>query len=253
MKIELLGTGGYFANARRDTACIVLPEWGIVFDAGSALYQLPQSCTASKIDLFLTHPHLDHIVGLPFLLMPVLSKTYEAVTVHATAGTLQAVETHLFAEAIFPVPVPFACDSISSSGRMEVRPGLTVHWQTLPSHPGQSMAYRVDDDHSKCSFAYVTDTTVDGTYTEFIRGVDLLIHECYFDDDRANLAARTGHSHASQVAQLAVDCDVERLVIVHLDPTLDVDDPIGLPGMQAIFPRTELGFDGMSLHVTGNL
>jgi len=253
MKIELLGTGGYFANSRRQTACLLLPEWGIAFDAGSALYRLPERCSNTDLHLFLTHPHLDHIVGLPFLLMPKLTGHFSDITVHANAETLQAVAEHLFAEALFPVEMPFAREAIGSAGSMEVRSGLTVSWQSLPSHPGGSMAYRVDADSpdEHCSLAYVTDTSVDGTYTDFIANVDLLLHECYFDDARANLAVRTGHSHASEVAHLAADVNAGQLVVMHVDPTLDVEDPIGLPGMRAIFPDTEIGRDGMRLEITG--
>jgi len=254
MKITLLGTGGYYANSRRQTACLLLPEEGIVFDAGSAIDRLSRQTQTSHLDLFLTHPHLDHVVGLPALLVPILNRRFEPVTVHANRHTLDAVATHLFAEAIFPVPMPFQCHEIAATGELEIRPGLAIRWQTLPSHPGGSMAFRIDcSDAESCSMAYVTDTAVDGTYHRFIEHVDLLIHECYFDDARAHLAQRTGHSHASQVAQLAADVDAGELIVVHVDPTLDQDDPIGLPAMQAIFPKTRIGLDGMQLCVRRSL
>ena len=39
MKLVLLGTTGYHANDRRQTACMLLPEIGVMFDAGTALYR----------------------------------------------------------------------------------------------------------------------------------------------------------------------------------------------------------------------
>lgn len=253
MKVELLGTGGYFANARRQTACVLLPEEGIVFDAGSGIFRLPQRTVPPHLNLFLTHPHLDHIAGLPTLLIPILNQQFASVTVHGNQYTLDAVAVHLFAEAIFPVPIPFTCREIPSQGDRELRPGLTICWQSLPSHPGGSMAYRIDlsDPDRKCSLAYITDTCPDGSYLDFIAGVDLLLHECYFDDARANLAVRTGHSCASDVARVAAAADVGQLVVMHVDPTLDLDDPLGLPGMRAIFPQTDIGFDGMQIEVVG--
>lgn len=250
MKIELLGTGGYFANERRHTACVLLPEDGLVFDAGSALFRLPARCPAPDVHVFLTHPHLDHIVGLPFLLLPVLTGQFRQTTVHGTARTLDAVKCHLFAEQIFPVPIPFACDEIPDAGEHRLKSGTTVRWQPLVSHPGGSLAYRVDaaGDPPR-SLAYVTDTSADGTYTEFIEGVDVLIHEAYFADDKAQLAHKTGHSCASQVAELARRAGAGQLIAVHVDPTIDADDPIGLAGMQRIFPRTSLGRDGMVIDV----
>jgi ribonuclease Z len=77
--------------------------------------------------------------------------------------------------------------------------------------------------------------------------VDLLVHECNFRDGDERMAALTGHSCATPVAQVARAAGVRRLVLVHFDP-LDVSaDPIGLVSVRAIFPRAELGFDGMEL------
>ncbi|SFI35745.1 MBL fold metallo-hydrolase [Planctomicrobium piriforme] len=249
MRIELLGTGGYFANDRRQTACLLLPELGLAFDGGSALFRISDRLQTPELKLFLTHAHLDHIVGLPYLLMPVHSKQVQRIAVHATQATLDAVKTHLFATPVFPVPVPFSCEEITSPGSMNIASDVTLRWQALPSHPGGSMAYRIDvtDGDGQRSMAYVTDTSLDGSYTDFIRGVDLLIHECYFSDEKAHLAARTGHCSASEVARLAVEAEVGRMVIVHVDPTIPLEDPVGVEGMRQIFPQTTLGYDGLSL------
>ena len=95
----------------------------------------------------------------------------------------------------------------------------------------------------------MTDTTVDGTYTEFIRGSDLLIHECNFADNMAAWCPKTGHSHTSQVAQLAKDSAVIRLVLTHVDPQHPEDDPLGIETARSIFPATELAEDGVGIEV----
>ena len=93
----------------------------------------------------------------------------------------------------------------------------------------------------------MTDTTasIDADYTEHIRGVDLLIHECYFPDERADWARKTGHSSVTPVAQVAKQAGVGRLVLVHLDPGASADDPVGVETARAIFPATDLGRDLM--------
>lgn len=251
MQIVLLGTGGYYANDRRQTACIALPEHGVVVDGGSALFRLPEVCQKEHIHLFLTHAHLDHIVGLPSLLMPLMLGTFQQVTVYATADVLGAIRTHLFSDPLFPVAVPFACEEIEPTGSRLLPDGLLVEWQPLLSHPGGSLAYRCSASapNGTRRVAYVTDTQVDGTYTDFIRGVDLLIHECYFPDGREQIAAQTGHCCASQVAELAHSAQVQRLIAVHFDPTTDDEDPVGLDVMQARFPATELGSDRMLVRI----
>lgn len=249
MRVELLGTGGFFPNDRRHTPCVLLPELGIAFDAGSATFRLPPRWRTRELDIFLTHAHFDHIIGLPFLLLPTLRGQIDQIRVHATDVTLAAVRTHLFSQPLFPVdPPPFQTREIPNRGGMELPGGYTLHWQPLVSHPGGSLAFRLDQGERRL-LAYVTDTCVDGTYTEFIRGTSQLLHECYFPDDKAELAKTTGHSHSSQVAELARDCEVGEVLLMHVDPDADADDPLDVPAMRRIFPRIRLAEDGMIMNV----
>ena len=97
--------------------------------------------------------------------------------------------------------------------------------------------------------SYVRDEVLNANaaYVAKIRGVDLLVHECYFTDDRADWAQKTGHSHTTPVAEVARQAGVKRLVLVHFDPVSTADDPIGLDKARAIFLNTVLGEDRMEL------
>ncbi len=108
MKLVLLGTTGYHPNDERQTACYMLPELGIVLDAGTGMYRARDLLATPTLDIFLTHAHLDHIVGLTFLFDVLYDKSLERVTVHGAADKLKAVREHLLAEPIFPVALP--CD-----------------------------------------------------------------------------------------------------------------------------------------------
>ena len=90
------------------------------------------------------------------------------------------------------------------------------------------------------SLAYITDTTADASYVDFVRGVDVLIHECNFSDDSIELAHETGHCYTSAVGRVARDAGVKRLFLTHFDPQLPLDDPIDLQAARAIFPATEI-------------
>jgi ribonuclease BN (tRNA processing enzyme) len=114
-------------------------------------------------------------------------------------------------------------------------------------HPGGSVGYRLDwPGHS---LAYITDTIAapGAKYIEMLRGVDLLIHECYFRDGMEGWASQTGHSSTSAVARVAAEAGVGRLVLVHLNPRSDADDPIGVEAAQGIFPHTEIGHDRLEI------
>src|SRR4051812_19169867 len=103
MRIEFLGTGGFFANERRHTACVMLPQIGLLFDAGTSLFRAPQRIATPEIDIFLSHAHLDHIAGLTTLLVPLMSGKIKGCRVHAMQKYLNPIREHLFAEAIFPL------------------------------------------------------------------------------------------------------------------------------------------------------
>jgi ribonuclease BN (tRNA processing enzyme) len=247
VRVVLLGTGGYHPSEERHTACIMLPEAGIVLDAGTGAFRIQRHLAARELDVFLSHAHLDHVIGLTYLLAPLAMKQIDAVRVHAAAAVIDALKLHLFAAQVFPVMPDFEFQPLSGPS-LSVG-ATTVRWQTLPSHPGTSMAYRLETvaGGKSRSLAYITDTTVDGSYTEFVRGVDVLIHECYFPDTLEEWAKKTGHSTTSKVLSVASSANVGRLVLVHVDPLATGDDPLGLAAMKTTFPNVEIASDGLEI------
>ncbi len=244
MRILILGTGGYHPNERRHTACLFLPEIGLIFDAGTSFFRVPGYLQTEEVDIFLTHAHLDHIVGLTYFLEPLFSKKVNKARVHANTKTLNAVKTHLFADAVFPLLPDYEFLELQPETNIG-KGGVLRHCKL--QHPGGSVGYRIDWEGK--SFAYITDSTVNGTYTEFIRGVDLLVHECYFPDNNADWCDRTGHSHTSMVAELAKEAGVKQLLLTHIDPNCPGDDPIGIEVARKIFPKTTVAEDGMEIEI----
>lgn len=247
MRIQFLGTGGYHPNERRHTACLLLPETGLVFDGGTGFFRLAARLETSEVQIVLSHAHLDHIVGLTYFLVPMMSGQVRRARVYANHKTLEAVNTHLFSEPTFPVLPGYEFLALEEHPEVTLSDGGRLRWHPLVSHPGGSTAFRIDwpasDRERGKAMAYVTDTTVDGTYTDFIRGVDLLIHECNFPDEQAHLCAPTGHSHTSQVTALAAEANAGRLILVHVDPQRPQDDPLHLEQARSVFPATELAED----------
>jgi len=244
MKLLLLGTTGYHPNQRRHTACLMLPELGVVLDAGSAMFRVRDHLATPTLDVFLSHAHLDHIMGLTFMFDVLHGRDMQRVTVHGEPAKLDAIRTHLFSELLFPVEPPFEMQVIEQNTKLPDG-GTLTHFPL--KHPGGSIGMRLDWPDR--SMAYVTDTVAskDADYVEKICGVDLLIHECYFGDDMAEQAELTGHSCLTQVAEVAAAAGVGRLVLVHINPLLDSDDQLDLAAARKIFPHIEIGVDEMAL------
>ena len=244
MQIVLLGTTGYHPNDRRHTPCMVIPECGVMLDAGTGMYRAERYLETAELDIFLTHAHLDHVVGLTFLLNVLRAHPMDRVTVHALPEKLSAIDEHLFSPELFPVRPPYESRALVGDVAL-AQGGRLTHFPL--AHQGGSVGFRLDwPGHA---MAYVTDTTADpaADYVERIRGVDLLLHECYYPDEDAAWAKKTGHSSTTKVAQVARAAGVGRLVLVHINPQRTEDDPIGLDVARAIFPATEIGEDLMEL------
>ena len=246
MKIVLLGTTGYHPNQRRHTPCMLLPECGVMFDAGTAMFRAGEYLQGCKLDIFLSHAHIDHIVGLAYLHNVVRQHPLERIRVHALPGKLAAIDEHLFSEDLFPKQPSYQRCPLEDGVAVEVSGGGRITHFPL-EHQGGSIGFRLD--FSDRSMAYVTDTVADpeADYVEKIHGVDLLLHECYFPDSDAAWATTTGHSHTTAVAQVARKADVGRLVLIHINPLRTDDDPIGLDTARATFPKTEIGRDLMEI------
>jgi len=244
MKLVLLGTGGYYPSQRRHTACLMLPEIGVVLDAGSGMFRVRDYLATGQLDIFLSHVHLDHVVGLTYLLDVLPADVLGRSTVYAETEKLDAVREHLFAESLFPVAPPFRLQPLAHRHAL---PGSGTLTHFPLKHPGGVRGFRLDWPDR--SMAYVTDTTAaaDADYIERIRGVELLVHEAYFAEDDGDLPAITGHSCLADVAQVAAAAEVGLLVLVHIHPQLERDDDLDLGAARRIFKNTEVGVDQMEV------
>ncbi len=258
-ELVVLGSAGWMPQTGSDRMTTSLavrrPDSLLLFDAGVGLARLGEPrfgrllAGVERIDLFLSHLHLDHTVGLSFL--PALwQQTPVSIHVPGEAMTGFPAETvldrlvgppfypHRLAD--FPMPVTIF---EALPGTVELN-GCRVRIRRQ-SHPGGSLAFRLDD-----SFAFLTDTVYDEASTDFARGVRLLVHEAWIrgegdpDDLTAGLAA---HTSAEAAARVARDAGVQELLLSHLTP---LRGPAYHEAMllraREIFPRTYLCADGLS-------
>lgn len=201
----------------RNTACLYLPEWGLMLDAGTGIHRARPLLSNPDLTVLLSHAHLDHVCGLTYLHGILFGTPVQQVTVRGLDRHLEAVTAGLFDNALFPIGPRFVAQPLPASPPTRVG-GVDLHWR-LQNHPGGSLGWRLETAAGR--MAYITDLTADPDDAEaiaFLRGVDLLIHECNFPDELADLAAKTGHSTASAVGKVAAAAGVGQLVITHLDP-----------------------------------
>lgn len=245
MHVEFLGTAGYHPSATRHTSCAyvpaVAPGSDFLLDAGTGMFRLVGRPMPSALHIFLSHAHLDHVSGLTYLLDIVRLDACD-VTVYGSAKCLDTIRHDLFDSPLFPVPFRYKTQ--------EVKPGTAlcvagVHVTVHPlTHPGGSLAYRFDWPGK--SLAYVTDTAGDERYIDFVRGVDLLIHERNFNDSLHELATISGHCTSRMVVRMAQQAQVKRMAITHFDPRTE-SDPLEEDRMRDDCPEAISAYDGLTV------
>lgn len=100
MRVNILGwAGGIGGNLR--TTCFQIDD-DILIDAGTGLSEMELNEMSGVRHVFLTHSHMDHIVGLPLLADSMFGVNDEPIIVHAQEKTLNALKEHIFNWVVWP-------------------------------------------------------------------------------------------------------------------------------------------------------
>ena len=218
-----------------NTSCLEVRcgEHLLVFDAGTGLRLLGEHLggrVALSGDLFLTHTHLDHVVGLPFFAPLHCPETcFRLWAGHLQPDlTLHQVLSQFMAPPLFPVPPEiFAGDitfhDFNAGETLEPQEGVRLRTALL-NHPNHATGYRIEFDGR--SICYITDTEhVPGEPDEnilgLVEGADIMIYDSSFTDDEFPEYKDWGHSTWQEGVRLAARAGVKLLVIFHHDPTHD--------------------------------
>jgi ribonuclease BN (tRNA processing enzyme) len=186
----------------------------------------------NSLTILLSHAHLDHIVGLTFLIDVLAVTPLKRIRLFGEAAKLDAVRDHLYHRLLFPVDPPMEFHALpSSSGSMEIdidteapkSLGDTFKATWFPlEHPGGSLGYCIEYGGKK--LAYITDTLarVDADYLKRVTGADLLLHECYFGNDNQELSKKTGHSWLDEVAGVVRATAPKQTALIHINPLAEI-------------------------------
>ena len=206
----------------------------LILDAGSGLRRLGADLKRSvkRVDLLLTHLHLDHIIGLGFF-WPLHDPEME-VHFWGPKSETQDLKTRLccyLSPPLFPVHISdlpckltlheLLCD------RFEI--GEFTITSDLICHPGPTLGYRIET--ADAALAYLPDHEpalgvpnfpLSGDWTSgyhLAKDVDLLIHDATYSAEEYPSHAGWGHSSMTQAIQFATLAQVRRLALFHHDPS----------------------------------
>jgi ribonuclease Z len=294
LSVFFAGTAGSIPTARRGLPSVLIRRGAdrILVDCGEGT-QRQLVCSVGLIELteiFITHFHADHWLGLPGML-----KTFDLrgrdrpLAVHGPRGLRAMFElvTRLTGRVSYDLEI------------VELDPGDVLRrdgYQIAPvevSHRGPALAYVLWEDERPGAFdpeaaarlglvpgpefgRVQRGETIRGVSPEQVMGAprsgrkvvvsgdtrpcealriaahraDLLVHEATFAEEERERAAANGHSTARQAATIAREAEVRLLALTHVSTR----HPVGLLRDEAreIFPATVVprDFDAVDIPLT---
>jgi ribonuclease Z len=260
MSVFFAGTGGSVPSARRGLPATLIKRGGdrILFDCGEGTQrQLVMSVGLSELtDVFITHFHADHWLGLPGMLKTFdLRDRERPLTVHGPPGLAELLRTLSGVYGRLSYPLRIA----------ELEPGETVERDEYivsafaVRHRSPAYGYALIEDQRPGRFDEARalelglepgpdfgrvqrGETVGGVAPEQVVGeprlgrkivisgdtapcdslvsaayeADVLVCEATFVDEDLARAQQTGHSTARQAAEVAEEARVRALALVHV-------------------------------------
>lgn len=248
MNIHFLGVLGYYPYRDKHTSCIMIPEYGIVLDAGTGFHLVREHIKTSHLDIFLSHLHDDHICGTLYPLGVLYKKCVPRISLYGRKGIKNFFRKSQFSDPRFPVNIPHhekildatidffgvlpkQRDRASKTWRWQVERGeclYTVGVSRLSHLSGGSLAYDFLIDGKR--IVYVTDTTLDlkrKDVRRFMRVLqtgqppDVLIAECNFANRHEDSARLMGHTFPRILAEFLENVKPRNTVLTHLHSQSD--------------------------------
>jgi phosphoribosyl 1,2-cyclic phosphodiesterase len=242
MKIKLWGVRGSIPTTGPDTAfygghtsslCVAEDDCLLILDAGSGIQEfnsldLPST---NRVDVLLTHLHMDHIQGLGFFKALFIPDLEVHIWGPMSNTSLHSRLSRYLSPPLFPVllrdlPCKLKLHEIGNGdyevGKLKVKASYIIH-------PGPTLGYRINGKHS--AFTYIPDHEPalgpgglinDGKWTsgyEIAHDADLLYHDGQYTATEYNTKKGWGHSSYTDALQYASITGVKHLVIGHHDPT----------------------------------
>ena len=233
--LHLLGTGAAVSAPHRTTTMLAVSNEQSLFliDCGGDVIQ---RVMAAGLDptlftgMLVTHEHADHVSGFPLFMEKIwLTGRHTPVPVY---GPHQGIDQARRCFETFDVSTWKNFPDIE----WRVGVGLTVddeHWRITTDwvkHSVPAVGMRIECKQSGTIVAFSGDTSPTESVVRLATGDDILVHEA--------TGSGPGHSTVTEAAEVAQKAGVNRLILVHLPPTLD---EAALERARTVFPNIEWG------------
>jgi cAMP phosphodiesterase len=196
MQIRVLGCAGTVSTESK-TSAFLLNE-NVLLDGGTICSSLTTAEIKHLKTVFISHPHFDHIKGLPSLAETLIFMNETSpVTIHASAYAIDAIRQNIMNGIIWP---DFSILPTEESPVIRYRSlpeGVPVMLDRITVTPwflydnDSDFGYLLDDGNS--TLLYTSDIGPDAELCINGRVPDSIIIEVSFPNEHEDLALRTGH------------------------------------------------------------
>lgn len=278
MKVSLWGTRGSLASPGADTvryggntSCVSIEgsdgTW-LVLDAGTGIRNLGQNLPSNlkRVDILLTHLHMDHLQGLPFF-TPLRNPEIET-HIWGPASTMLSLKSRLqryVSPPLFPVSVRdlsptlhfhelsidmFEIGEFCIISQLVIHPNPTVGYRI--THKDKTVTYLPDHEPMLGARTFPRNPEWTSGYA-LAEGADLLIHDTQFTTAEHKARVGFGHSNMKQAFQFAALAGAKHFVPFHHDPAHSDDqlDQMISDAVQETSPDFNVipGLEGLSLQL----
>ena len=225
-----------------NTSCVEIDLPGVnellILDSGTGIRNLGNFLHRKNEynfigNIFITHPHWDHIQGFPFF-KPLYSSDNK-FTIYLPeqyrGGAQEILSGHL-TKTFFPVTLDMLSAEMEyvTQGEDVTNFGEYTVEYMVANHPTKTAMYKIKLHGLTIIYAPDNELPMKSTpirfidnFKEFVKDCDLLIHDGQFSQKLYEQRVGWGHSAWERVVDVTKKCNVKNLVITHHDPDSDDD------------------------------
>ena len=253
MKVRVLGCSGAISKDCRTTSFLL--DHDVLIDAGTGVGDLTLDEMRSIDHVLLTHSHLDHVAALPLMVDAVASQRQKPIQVHALAGTIAALKTHIFNNTIWPdfsciptVEAPFITFHALEIGQVFALG--EKHIEVLPAvHTVPAVGYAVtgdsDNGAGRGCWVFTGDTEKNPALWARINQLDvaMLVIETAFSNREQALAKRSLHLSPQTLADELDFIDKSKKYPIYITHTKPFETELIMAEIQRFDQTTPGGQD----------
>ncbi|MDE3055549.1 MAG: MBL fold metallo-hydrolase [Verrucomicrobiota bacterium] len=237
-------SGPQYVEYGGNTPCleVAYDDTYFLIDAGTGIRPLGEQFRKNigkEIQIFLSHPHLDHLIGLPFFAPAFQKETQIAIWLPAQmAKSGKTLLTQFLSSEVFPggfeqiqallrfypafEEIPIQMGEVSLHFCQIAHPGVTYGFKIIT--PKQKIGYITDHEFLR-GYCGPWDSPPphllerEAKTIHFFSDLDLLIHEAQFSAEEYKTKIGWGHSSLPNTLAFLKATRTPQLLVTHHDPS----------------------------------